>query len=253
MEQRRQAAGLRASVKGLPEQAGMVSQSACAKAILPYLCDPHSTFVDIGAHIGSVLSSIRRHHPGVSLIAVEAVPSKAEQLEANFPDAQVHPVALGPSEGSVSFYVDELRPGYSSLSSDRGATTTEIVVPMRTLDDLLRSSESVSCIKIDVEGHELGVLEGGRETLAKHRPAILFESGPRREEEEHVIGDLFDLLAGLGYELFVPNRVAHNGPALTRDSFLESHFYPFRTLDYFALPEECRRRHRDRARLAVGL
>lgn len=253
LELHRQHSDLRASIQGLPEKAGMVSQSACAKAVLPYLCDPRSTFVDIGAHIGSVLGAVQRQHPDISLVAVEAVPAKAEQLAANFPTAVVHPVALGASDGTVSFYVDEQRPGYSSLSPDRGDVLTEIQTPMRRLDDLLCDSESISCIKVDVEGHELGVFQGGRETLATRRPAILFESGPRPEEEQHVIHELYDLLADLDYELLVPNRVAHNGPALGRDGFFESHFYPFRTLDYFAVPTEARRVYRDRARLALGL
>lgn len=252
LERQRESAGLRAAVKGVPEQAGMISQSACAKAVLPHLAEASSSFVDVGAHIGSILSAVRRAHPGIGLIAIEAVPDKAQALEANFPEAVVHATAVGKTHGTVSFYIDEQRPGYSSLSADRGATMTEITAPMRTLDELLEPVESISCIKIDVEGHELGVVEGGLSTLMKHRPAVQFESGPRPEEEESLIHDLFDLFTTLDYQLFVPNRVAHNGPPLSREGFFESHFYPFRALDYFALPSERRTLYRDRARKALG-
>ena len=54
-------------------------------------------------------------------------------------------------------------------------------------------------IKIDVEGHELAVLEGARQTLEKYHPMLLVECEARHRPD----GDLrpvFDLLTSLRYE-----------------------------------------------------
>ncbi|SEF14648.1 methyltransferase, FkbM family [Rhizobiales bacterium GAS191] len=46
------------------------------------------------------------------------------------------------------------------------------------IDTIAKSRQPPGVLKIDVEGAEMKVLEGGRETIAKHKPVILIE-GPR--------------------------------------------------------------------------
>ena len=69
---------------------------------------------------------------------------------------------------------------------------------MRRLDDY--QIANVGFIKIDVEGHEEGVLAGAWETISRDRPALLIEI-----EERHNQGGIkriSDLLATVGYEGF---------------------------------------------------
>jgi hypothetical protein len=47
-----------------------------------------------------------------------------------------------------------------------------------TLDDLLAPLDRVDFIKIDVDGHELPVLQGAGKVLARFRPPILIELCP---------------------------------------------------------------------------
>jgi FkbM family methyltransferase len=187
----------------------------------------------------------------VQVIAIEAVPDKAAFLAAKFPGIVVHAVAVGREDAEVDFYVDRRLPGTSSLTHQGRSSkqVDHIKVPMRRLDDLVPATMNVGFIKIDVEGAELGALAGASGTVDRCRPAILFESGPDRAD----IGDLFDWFAERSYVILVPNRVAHDGPPLCRESFHESHFYPFRTINYFALPSERRQEYRDRARKAMGV
>jgi FkbM family methyltransferase len=73
-----------------------------------------------------------------------------------------------------------------------------IEVEARPLDDLDLSD--IGFVKIDVEGHELAVLRGGRRVLERDRPALLVEM-----EERHrpgVLRDGGELLAELGYRGF---------------------------------------------------
>lgn len=244
-------------LRSKPELCGMLGQDICAKRLLPHLCSSSKVFLDIGAHIGSVIADVRRRHPSIRLIAIEAVPEKSEQLIRSFRNIEVLCLAAGDVDGQVEFFVDDIRPGYSSLFDGEHHRKTQgrkISTPMRRLDGLFPDTTDVDVIKLDVEGAELRVLVGASNLVDRCRPVILFESGPRKDEDgSSVLGELFDWFASRKYELFVPDRVAHDGPPLYRDGFLEAHFYPFRTLDYFAIPAERRIEIRDRARTALGV
>jgi hypothetical protein len=54
-------------------------------------------------------------------------------------------------------------------------------VPVVTLDSLASRLQGrrVSLVKIDVEGYEWPVLQGGRELIANHRPHMVFEHDVR--------------------------------------------------------------------------
>ena len=68
------------------------------------------------------------------------------------------------------------------------------------LDDI--GFEDVKLIKIDVEGHELEVLQGGVETLkANNYPPIIFEAWTWKPWYQEKRKALFDYLKGLGYHI----------------------------------------------------
>jgi FkbM family methyltransferase len=229
----------------------MLAQDACVQILLPGLCDPSAVFIDVGAHIGSVMAAVRAHAPSVGIIAVEADPQKAAYLSRRYAGVEVHGVALGDSDCETAFFVDKRRSGYSSLaqSGRQDGDVVEMRVKMRRLDGLVPPDTKVDVVKIDVEGAELGVLRGATELVTRCRPAILFESGPC-ETLGFKIGALYDWFADREYLVFVPNRIAHDGPPLSREGFIEAHSYPFGTLNYFGVPGERRRDFRDRARRA---
>lgn len=239
-----------------PEQAGTVANDQMAAKLLVRFCQPGKVFIDVGAHIGSVIAEVRHHCPTVRIEAVEAIPEKAEHLRHKFPGVTVHECAVGESHGNVSFFVLPNQSGFSSLGKPSGKAEDEVVeiqVPMRTLDDLVTPGET-DVVKIDVEGAELGVLRGGSRLIESDRPTILFESGP---PENHGLGyskeDLWRWFDERDYEVVVPNRVAHSSPPLSLEGFLEAHHYPRRTTNYFAIFRNRRAEIRDRARALLQL
>jgi hypothetical protein len=61
---------------------------------------------------------------------------------------------------------------------------------------------SVDFIKMDVDGHEYGVLAGGKDTLTAHKPPILMELAPYLlQHESRDLEGILELLEGCGYSM----------------------------------------------------
>jgi FkbM family methyltransferase len=73
-----------------------------------------------------------------------------------------------------------------------------VQVPCRTIDSF--NFEDVDCIKIDVEGSELFVMEGAKETIKRCRPAVQVEIVPKQcKQYGYDPQALYDFFAELDY------------------------------------------------------
>ena len=236
------------------EVAGTIANDRLAYVLVTRLCQASKTFVDVGAHIGSVFSEAAHQVPSAKIVAFEAIPEKVDHIRRKFPAVECHHCALGESEGEVTFYVNRERSGFSSLGRPKEAEAAgveAIRVPMKPLDRVLEPG-GIDLVKIDVEGAELGVLRGGERLISAARPVVMFESAPVPHDGLGYTKDaLWQWFADHEYGVLVPNRVAHQDPGLCKEAFLESHLYPRRTTNYFAVPRERRDEVRDRARLIL--
>ena len=208
--------------------------NAIASFLVTRLRRPGATFIDVGAHIGSVLGEASLNAPG-RVIAFEAIPAKAAHLRRRFPGAMIHNVALLDREGETSFFVDNVQSGFSSLAKHR-SDLTEITVRLARLDALV-DADDVDVIKIDVEGAELGVLRGGEALVMRCRPIIMFESGPN-PPLGYTIEGLWRWFDEHDYLVYFRDRVSRAARAMTLEVFVDSHEYPRRTLNYFGIPRE---------------
>ena len=231
-----------------PEGASTTANAILADRLIQRLCTPKGTFLDVGAHIGSVFSSVHLYDRTVQIVAVEADPGKAESLRQKFPYCKVLDVAVGDEVGHVEFFINPSATGYNSLVPDRAGNQRVIRVPISRLDDLLPDVE-IDLIKIDVEGAELGALRGGKLSIERNRPTIMFEScGTGINALGYSSEQLWQWFHEMGYLIFAPDRLAHDAPPLTLEVFLDAHFYPFRTQNFFAVHRERRTEIRDKAR-----
>lgn len=211
------------------EAIGTIANDQLAEFLVTRLCD--RTFVDVGAHIGSIIAEVQANCPRAKITAVEPIPEKARWLRQKFKNIDVVECALSDHEGETSFFVNDAASGYSSLARP-STQAREIKVPLKRLDTIV---DDADVIKIDVEGAELGVLKGSERLNS--RPIIMFESAPN-EVLGYTKAELWAWFSGHGYAIFLPNRLAHTAPAMSLEVFIDSHQYPRHTTNYFAVPNE---------------
>lgn len=239
-----------------PEIVGTVANDQLATKLVTTICQSHKTFVDVGAHIGSIISEVSHINSSIKIVAIEAIPEKVVHLRRKFPTVELHDCAVGDSPGEVPFFINLRHSGYSSLKkpiSEHEGAISEIRVPIKRLDEIV-SSCGVDVIKIDVEGVELSVLRGSTKILNGSRPTILFESGPQLDDDLRDTKEaLYDFLTLNDYVVVIPNRVAHDDFGLSKEEFLKSHLYPRQTTNYFAIPQERRIEIRNRARTILKI
>jgi FkbM family methyltransferase len=142
---------------------------------------PRSNCIDIGAYNGRVLAAIVRLAPQGRHIAYEPLPGKHRLLARRFPSVDVRRAAVSDRSGEMTFTVVHDAPALSGLHNrwqgDGGHRIESLTVRVEALDTDLPPGYVPHFIKVDVEGAERQVFEGGLETLRKHKPTILFEHG----------------------------------------------------------------------------
>lgn len=231
-----------------PEVAAAVSNGIIADILIQKICPAGGTFLDIGAHIGSVLASVHQYDQSIKIFAVEADPQKASRIRDRFPYCTLYDVAVGERDDVAEFYINDLRSGYNTLAPNQIEHQRSIKVQVVQLDRIL-NDQYVDVIKIDIEGAELGAFRGGVSLISRCRPIIMFESAGSGINSLGYSPELtWAWFSENGYLIFTPDRVAHDAPPLSLSAFIDAHFYPFRSLNFFAIHEDRRTEVRDRAR-----
>lgn len=160
----------------------------CTASVLKRLLAPGDTFVDVGANIGllTMLAS-RWVGPQGSVISFEPSGREFARLESHIDHntlTNVRPMraALGCREERRALHVaNAARSGLNTFKphfnyEDVTEAYTEMV-PVLRLDDVVRAQDvaRVHAIKIDVEGDEVDVVMGAKDTITRDRPAIIVE------------------------------------------------------------------------------
>lgn len=200
-------------------------------------CKPTSTCIDVGCHKGEVLDMLLAASPAGKHYGFEPIPVLYEALRAKYnrPNITISNIALSNKRGETSFNYVVSNPAYSGLIKrkyDReDEQDTSIQVQTDKLDDVLPPNEQVDFVKIDVEGGELLVLQGARQTLTRCKPIVIFECGLGASEFYGSTPDMvFNLLAECGLKLSLMENWLHGRPALTQKQFEQhyqnkSHYY----------------------------
>jgi FkbM family methyltransferase len=143
------------------------------------------TIVDVGANIGLYTAACGTAAGGRGhVLALEPGPSTFTKLAETcrmlgLRNVTMLQAAAGKTDGSGVLVTDPDAPDVHQHLADARAHTpaNSIVVDTRRLDDLVDPS-SVTLLKIDVEGHEVDVLEGAPRILANGKAHLIVEFFP---------------------------------------------------------------------------
>lgn len=156
---------------------------------LAELVKPGQTVYDVGANIGffTILCS-RLVGPQGRVYAFEPIPQNLATLRHNVAlnglgNVTIVEKALSSSTGTAEMFVSPWSAFHSlnvegaTKQEDHGPDVGEVTVQTVTLDEFLRGEgvRAPDLVKIDVEGAELIVLAGMRETLRSVKPLLLCE------------------------------------------------------------------------------
>ncbi len=136
--------------------------------------------VDIGAHVGIHALGWARRFPEAVVVAVEPNAETRARLARNIARNRlvvtVLDCAVAARPGTARFYLAS-DDAYGGLSdSRRKSITATVEVALRTLDEIAADLHvPLGLVKIDVEGHEDAVIEGGCGCLARDRPVLVVE------------------------------------------------------------------------------
>jgi FkbM family methyltransferase len=179
--------------------------------------------IDVGAHQGDYAAELRRWQPSLEIHLFEPSSAHRQALANRFAQdggvVQV-PAALAAQSGAATLYADRPGSGLASLTRRQlghlGITfnSTESVQTLRFEDywkHQLRG-RPIDLVKIDVEGHELQVLQGFGAALACTR-VVQFEFGGTHIDTRTFFRDFWFFFDERGFDLY---RLAPCGPIPVR-------------------------------------
>ena len=123
--------------------------------------------LDVGANIGLFAAWVHRHNPERALFCFEPLPANAELVRRNCPEATVLEYGLGRETSKIAVNVDDH--GMMASHVEQPWETRESFIEVKPLDEVAEDLGigEVALLKMDTEGAEIDVLEGGRQTLAR--------------------------------------------------------------------------------------
>lgn len=129
-----------------------------------------STILDIGAYHGTWSELAAKFYPLSKYILIEPIPyDELNHLKLN---AQVFNKLLWSKNEMVNWY--ELRNTGDSIFKERNAFTGCTPVKKQAVTvDSLNIQDAINIVKLDTQGTELSILEGGKETFKNVQVIIL--------------------------------------------------------------------------------
>lgn len=171
------------------------------------------TVFDVGANTGQFASAIKVLLPDAKIYSFEPIPECYERLTKKFPSNEQYQafcVALGNEAGKITFWKSQFAESSSILPMSEihkenfpwTAESIPIEVPVKTLDAVFPELNIIPkvLLKIDVQGYEKKVLEGGIISLEKIDFVLVETSFQTLYEGQATFDEIYRFLTSAGYE-----------------------------------------------------
>jgi FkbM family methyltransferase len=193
------------------------------------------TFIDIGAYIGEYVEFAQRLFPGAVIYAFEPLKdgfAALKRKEARVPGLTAFNYALGDEETTTQIYRSSYPPSSSLLKM--ASLHTEAfphsagheleLIRIRRLDDVFQDLplRPNIFVKIDTQGYEDRVIEGGRGVLSQTNVIQIETSFAMLYEDQALFDKIYNQLHSLGFSFHgVLNQIYSPNDG----SILQAHAY----------------------------
>jgi FkbM family methyltransferase len=152
---------------------------------------PYMIYVDVGAYNGATVENYLMNFAGAQKIfafepmenSFRALVYRSERLEREFvTNIKCEKMCLSNYKGTVQML--DMHGDFASRIA-RGNTRVNGGTIVTTLDDYL-NGEKIDFIKADIEGEELNMLLGAKETIVRHKPRLAICA-------YHTVWDLYEI------------------------------------------------------------
>ncbi len=201
---------------------------------------------DVGANKGQFASEVLSvlGAQSVDLHCFEPSPSTFQILAGtlqHYPAVRLNNEALGKEMGRAELYSNEVGSGLASLTRRRldhfgidFSRTEDVTVNSVDAYCSTHGIEHIDLLKIDVEGHELDVLQGAEAMFkAGAIDSVTFEFGGCNIDTRTFFQDFFYFFSAQGMTIF---RITPSGYLMRLEKYAEI-FEQFRTTNYVAVKQ----------------
>jgi FkbM family methyltransferase len=161
--------------------------------------------IDIGAHVGEFTKTIQGKFPTCKIMMVEANPNCESYLRLLGKPYDM--VGLYDKEGYETLYLEKINPIPTGASIYKENTIwygegkyETIKIPTSTLDiKNYFNGETIDLIKIDTQGSELDILNGGQKTLERTEFVLIEVSLVEYNSDAPMIDKVVDKMIECGF------------------------------------------------------
>ncbi len=191
------------------------------------------TVLDIGGNAGWYAINLSKLIEKIRLHVFEPIPNTFEILKRNIILNQVrcaalHNYGLSNEDKDVDFYYYPEGSGNASMANlSNVKTATKIKCKVRTLDNVVMASKiRPDFMKVDVEGGELFVFQGGIETLKRCKPIVVTEMLRKWAAKfDYHPNQIINLFSNLGYNCYTVRNGRLKRFCLMDDKSADTNFF----------------------------
>lgn len=198
--------------------------------------------IDIGANTGQFAQMIHEVIPSAQILSFEPLSDCFSELKFNLngiPGAQAFNIALGAKSGDQVINKSSFSPSSSILNMadvhkkiwPQSADCEQEKIRVERLDDVFREKnlEKNVMIKIDVQGYEKQVIEGGVNVFSRATIAVVEVSFTELYQDQPLFDDIYDVMMKLGFR-YAGNIEQFSNPNDGRPLFADAIFENIRLL-----------------------